>query len=65
MNDEKIRVSSRFKKMLKDSAIQRIQNKVDKELRSSREMSEMMLNTPSINEVLKELKTIPKMEDMR
>lgn len=64
MRDSKIRVSKKFKKLLDDSALERIQNNIDKKVRSSRELTDMMMNTPSIEKVIRELKTIPKKEDI-
>ena len=59
------RIDKEFEKELRKSALKRIQNNVDDQIRGTREMTKMMLNTKSINEVLKELQTTPRMEDIK
>ena len=64
MRDETIRVDPAFKKILKESSVNRVKNDVDKEMRSTRELTKMMLNTPSIEKVIGELESIPRKEDL-
>ena len=65
MNKDKIRVNPNFKKILEDVSPERIINKVDRKMHSFPEITEMMINTPSFPNVLRELKTIPRKEDIR
>lgn len=57
-------VDPKFKKILEEARVKRIENKVDKKLRSFPEITEMALNTPSMDKVLREIETIPKTEDL-
>lgn len=59
-----IRVDPRFDDIIRKSAKMRIQNNIDRELRTGRELTSMILNAPSMAKVLEELQTIPKKEDL-
>lgn len=63
--DEIMRADKKFKKELNDMKISRIKNGVDKEFRSDREMTELMLKAPSFKDVKKELSTFPRKEDLK
>ena len=65
MRSRLIRVSDGFRNLLKETKVARIQNSIDKKLRSDRELSEMIMNCPSFKNVEKELKLTPKKEDLR
>lgn len=59
------RVSKKFADAIEKASIERIVKKVDKKLRSSTEMTEMITNCPSWISVDKELKTLPRRKDER
>ena len=63
-NFEIMKVDKKFKKILEETRIKRIQNNIDKKLRSFPELTGMIMNTPSIQKVLKEMEEIPKREDI-
>lgn len=58
------RINKDFEDDFRNSARRRIENRIDKELRSMPELTNMMRKTPSYRKMLKELETIPKQEDL-
>ena len=61
---EVMRVDSEFRKIMKDAATERIKNDIDTEFRKPREMTKMLRRAPSFPDVLKEIKTLPRKEDL-
>ena len=59
-----IRVDKELDADLRAAAAERIRNRVDKKFRSSTEMTGMMRNTDSYPELIRELKTKRKKEDI-
>jgi len=59
------RVDIDMEKQVRLSALNRIKNNIDMEIRSFPEMTKMMMNTPSFPNVIKELETIPRKEDLK
>ena len=60
-----IKVSPKFNQFLKEIKPLRIKNGIDKKYRSDRELTEMLMNTPSFSKVKLELFTLPKKEDIK
>ena len=50
--------------LLKETSLNRIRNNIDKKQRTLPELTRMMQKCPSFNNLLKELSTIPKREDI-
>ncbi len=61
---EVMRVDTEFRKIMKDAAAERIKNNIDTEFRKPREMTKMLRRAPSFKNVLEELKTLPRKEDL-
>lgn len=63
-----VRIDLKFKELLKEiprARIQRgIEKKITKERVSTREMTRLMMNTPSFAKVIEELKSMPRKEDL-
>jgi hypothetical protein len=58
------RNAKRFVRKLDEWRRERIRNNIDKKFRGMAEMTDMLLNCPSIKQVEKEITTLPKKEDI-
>lgn len=63
-HERMMRVDKEFKDAIRKASINRLKNDIDSVKRSEREMSKMMMNCPSFPNILNELSTIPKKEDL-
>lgn len=65
----RIRVDPQFKRLINEIPSIRIKNGVEKKLTkeriSSREMTRLLMKTPSWNQVIKEVSTLPRKEDLQ
>lgn len=53
------------KEMIKDVALARIQKGLEKKMLSSREITKIMRNAPSYQQILRELKSLPRRKKER
>lgn len=59
-----LKVDRELKKILDDARHERVIRGLDKDKQSYPRVTKMMMNCPSFNTVVKELKTLPKKEDL-